>query len=68
MLTLDRTMVVEIEGILCLCACSVTPLCPTVCDPRDCSSPGSSVHGIFLARILECVAISSSRGSSQPRD
>ena len=39
-----------------------------VCNPMDCSPPGSSVHGIFQARILEWVAISSSRGSSQPRD
>ena len=39
--------------------------CPTLCDPVDCSPPGSSVHGIFQARILEWVAISSSRGSSQ---
>ena len=38
------------------------------CDPMDCSPPGSSVHGIFQARILEWVAISSSRGSSCPRD
>ena len=38
------------------------------CDPMDCSPPGSSVHGIFQARILEYVAISSSRGSSQPTD
>ena len=36
--------------------------------PMDCSPPGSSVHGIFQARILEWVAISSSRGSSVPRD
>ena len=43
-------------------------VCPTLCDPMDCSPPGSSVHGIFQARISECVAISSSRGSSQPRD
>ena len=42
--------------------------CPTVCNPMDCSPPGSSVHGIFLARILEWVAISSSRRSSPPRD
>ena len=42
--------------------------CPTLCDPMDCSLPGSSVHGIFQARILECVAISFSRGSSRPRD
>ena len=47
---------------------SVTQLCLTLCDPMDCSLPGSSVHGIFQARILEWVAISYSRGSSQPRD
>ena len=41
---------------------------PTLCDPMDCSLPGASVHGIFQARILEWVAISFSRGSSQPRD
>ena len=42
--------------------------CPTLCDPMDYSLPGSSVQGILQARILEWVAISSSRGSSQPRD
>ena len=41
---------------------------PTVCDPMDCSLPGSSVYGIFQARVLEWVAISFSRGSSLPRD
>ena len=39
-----------------------------LCDPMDCSPPGSSVHGILQARILEWVAISSSRGSSRPRN
>ena len=39
-----------------------------LCDPVDCSPPDSSVHGILQARILEWVAISFSRGSSQPRD
>ena len=39
-----------------------------LCHPLDCSLPGSSVHGISQARVLECVAISSSRGSSWPRD
>ena len=39
-----------------------------LCNPMDCSPPGSSVHGIFQARILEWVAISCSRGSSPPRD
>ena len=38
------------------------------CNPMDCSPPGSSVHGILQARILEWIAISSSRGSSQPKD
>ena len=42
--------------------------CPTLCDPMDCSPPGSSVHGILQARILEWVTISSSRASSLPRD
>ena len=42
--------------------------CPTFCDPMDCSLPGSSVHGIFQAIALEWIAISFSRGSSQPRD
>ena len=40
---------------------------PALCDPMDCSPPGSSLHGIFRAWILEWVAISFSRGSSQPR-
>ena len=39
---------------------------PTLCDPMDGNSPGSSVHGILPARILEWVAIPSSRGSSRP--
>ena len=38
--------------------------CPTLCDPMDCSLSGSSVHGIFQARLLEWIAISFSRGSS----
>ena len=42
----------------------VTQSCPTLCDPMDCCPPGSSLHGILQARILEWVAISFSRGSS----
>ena len=42
--------------------------CPTLCDPMDCSPPGSSVHEILQLRILEWVAIFSSRGSSRTRD
>ena len=45
-----------------------TKSCPTLGDPMDCSPPGSSVHGILQARILEWVAISFSRGSSRPRN
>ena len=60
------------KALVCVCVCvcvySVVQSCPTVCNPTDCSLPVSSVHGIFQARILEWVAISSSRGSSQPRD
>ena len=43
-------------------------MCLILCDPTDCSLPGSSVHGIFQARVLEWVAISFSKGSSWPRD
>ena len=46
----------------------VTQSCATLSDPLDCGPEGSSVHGIFQSRILEWVAISYSRGSSQPRD
>ena len=46
----------------------ISQSCLTFCDPMDCSLPGSSVHGILQARILERVAIPFSRGSSQPRD
>ena len=49
--------------------CVLVPqLCPTLCDSMDCSPPGSSVHGILRAGILEWVAIPFFRGSSQPRD
>ena len=46
----------------------ISQSCPTLCDPMDCNPPGSSVHGISQAIILEWIAISFSRGSSQPRD
>ena len=54
----------DIIDMTCVCA----QLCLTLCDPKDCSRPGSSVHRIFQARILEWVAISCSKGSSQSRD
>ena len=46
----------------------VAQLCPTLCDSVNCSLPGSSIHGIFQAGVLEWDAISLSRGSSWPRD
>ena len=53
------------------CACvhaKSLQLCLTLCDAMDCSLPGSSVHGILQARMLEWIAVPFSRGSSQPRD
>ena len=47
---------------------AVAQSCLALCDPMDCSPPGSSVHGISQARILEWVVIFSSRGSSRPKD
>ena len=55
------------QVICCVCA-YVHSSVRLFCDPRDCSSPDSSVHRVFQARIREGVAISSSRRSSQPRD
>ena len=51
-----------------MCVCSIAMSCLTLCDLVDSSWPDSSVGGILQARILEWVAIPSSRGSSQPRD
>ena len=51
-----------------LCHAQLLQLCLTLCSPMDCSLPDSSVHGILEKRMLEWVAISFSRGSSQPRD
>ena len=59
--------VLDIFFIWCA-LCFVTQSCLTLCDPMDCSPAGSSVHGILQARILEWVAMPSTRGSSQPRD
>ena len=58
--SLDSTTLKESES-------EVVQSCSTLCDPVDCSLPRSSIHGIFQARVLEWVAISFSRGSSQPR-
>ena len=54
-------------GLTYVCA-KLHQLCPTLFNPMDRSLPGSSVHGILQARILDWVAVPSSRGSSQPRD
>ena len=54
---------------MCICVYVLhIQLCPTLCDPMNCSLPGSSVHGILQARIWEWVAIPFSGRSSQPRD
>ena len=56
---------------VCMCVCAHAnslQSCPTLCDPIDCSPPGSSVYGILQVRMLEPVAMPSSRGSSQTRD
>jgi len=58
---MDKKYVVKVKVL-------VTQSCLTLYNPMDCSPPGSSVHGILQARILEWVAIPFSRGSSQPRD
>ena len=50
--------------VLSAVSSEVSQLCPTLCNPMDCNLTGSSVHGIFQARILEWVAMPSSRGSS----
>ena len=57
----------NVQKALCVRA-ELLQLCPTLCDPMECSPPGSSVHGIFQARRLEWVDISSPKGSSRPRD
>ena len=56
------------QTVLCVCYAKLLQSCPTLCEPMDCSPPVSSVHRILQARILEWVAMPSSRGSSQPRD
>ena len=71
-LTPTLSILFQIQKVICyrlrsgLCVCVQS--CPTLCNPIDYSLPDSSVHGILQARTLEWVAISSSRGSSWPRD
>ena len=63
-----QRLVRKFATLIIVCACLFTQSCSTPCNPMDCSLLGSSVHGIFQARILERVASSPFRGSSQPRD
>ena len=76
-LTMKRSLAVpsSVQNLRCLYLnvdididIEVAQSCPTLCDPMDCSLRGSSVHGIFQARVLEWVAISFSRRSSRSRD
>ena len=67
--TLTKTL--ETNSIFIYSACMLnrfSRVCLTLCNLMDCSPPGSSFQGILQARILECVVLPSSRGSSQPRD
>ena len=62
-----------IAGFSCVlavgvCVCMYAQSCTTLCDPIDCSLPGSFVHGILQVRILELAVISFSRDYSRPRD
>ena len=61
----SRDLIHHWESLARAVLCLVAQSCPTLCDSRDCSLPGSSVHGILQARILEWVVMPSSRGSSQ---
>ena len=62
-----RLCIYKVDLFMDVCVL-VAQSCLTLCDSMDCSPPGSSVHGISQARILEWVAISFSKGSSQPTD
>ena len=64
----NRSLHVSWEKWLFFSQCMCAQLCLTLCDPMDCKPPGSSIHGIFQARILGWIATSCSRGSSWPRD
>ena len=52
----------------CMCVCVCAQSCPSLCNPMDYIACQAPAHGLFQIRILQQVAISSSRGSSQPRD
>ena len=61
-------VVIVVIAAAAAAAVLITQSGSTLCDPMDCSLPGSSVHGILQARILECVTLPFSRGTSLPRD
>ena len=63
-----RTLAHQHKLVLWYISVLITQSCPTLCNPMNCSPPGSSVHGIFQASVLEWVAISFSKGSFRPRD
>ena len=64
----SRRALIQVRAIYVVWYCLVAQSCQTHCSPMDSDLPGSSDHGISQARILEWVAISFSRVSSQPRD
>ena len=67
--SLEKTGRQRIYLIMYVCVCVKSlQLCQTLCEPVDCSLPGSSVHEIFQATILEWISTPSSRGPSWPRD
>ena len=72
--SLSTNVCVRVRVCVCACVRACMRVCVraqsylTLCNPMDCSTPGSSAHGIFQARIPDWVAVSFSRGSSQPRD
>ena len=64
-----REMCLSNRRGMMMCVCILSSFSHVqLCNPIDCSPPGSPVHGILQARILEWIAMLSSRGSSQPRD
>ena len=67
-MSMSISISVSISISMCVCVCVCAQSCPTFCNPMDCSLPGSSVHGIFQARIQKWVAISFPGGSSRARD
>ena len=64
----ERVLIIDAMSLIGIVKVKVALSCLTHCDPIGCSLPGSSVHGILQARILEWVAFPFSRGSSQPED